>query len=388
MSAGASTSAPGLSGYNRIALVDRRRRRTSLRHNPIVKAERQRLWSIRNRARKADIAKEREEKRKFFRRAQGVFGLTERLPSYKWKLLSAAAAAGLSWTLCSSSIANAITIDGPVQMPNKLVSENLKPYVESQLRRELQAQIKVQQDWLEEIGQPLSQWSIDDDIRKSLEERTRTRLDESGKVVTKLELLESEVVPIFKPTTVALKKDKNVDAGRTSAPSVAALKKEEVLGSRIASSALEAPQVKASSQSSPVAVEKKDSPAEKASSQVVKATVDGAAQLVAVASVPLGTVVAAAKRTVGSAASIAAIQVAAPAVPVSFVARLISHFGGGGVAGAMGATLVYPLDTIKTRMQAQKDGNDVSILLCAFMLSLHVNIFMDGLQPILGLYYH
>lgn len=35
------------------------------------------------------------------------------------------------------------------------------------------------------------------------------------------------------------------------------------------------------------------------------------------------------------------------------LAKAVQHLGGGGVAGAVGATVVYPLDTIKTRMQAQ-----------------------------------
>lgn len=34
--------------------------------------------------------------------------------------------------------------------------------------------------------------------------------------------------------------------------------------------------------------------------------------------------------------------------------RAAEHFSRGGIAGAVGAALVYPLDTIKTRMQAQK----------------------------------
>lgn len=37
----------------------------------------------------------------------------------------------------------------------------------------------------------------------------------------------------------------------------------------------------------------------------------------------------------------------------TLLAKIAQHLGGGGVAGAIGATAVYPLDTIKTRMQAQ-----------------------------------
>jgi solute carrier family 25 aspartate/glutamate transporter 12/13 len=37
----------------------------------------------------------------------------------------------------------------------------------------------------------------------------------------------------------------------------------------------------------------------------------------------------------------------------TLLAKVAQHLGGGGVAGAIGATAVYPLDTIKTRMQAQ-----------------------------------
>eukprot|EP01018_Ginkgo_biloba_P007747 Gb_40754 [translate_table: standard] len=37
--------------------------------------------------------------------------------------------------------------------------------------------------------------------------------------------------------------------------------------------------------------------------------------------------------------------------------RVLQHLGGGGVAGVVGATIMYPLDTIKTRMQAQSSKN-------------------------------
>ncbi|CAM6092353.1 unnamed protein product [Calypogeia fissa] len=237
---------------------------------------------------------------------------------------AAAAAACLSWTLCSSAVASPITIDGTVQMPTTPVSENLRTYVETQLRRELQAQIKVQKDWLDEIGQPLSEWTIDDHVRRTLEERFRSRLDESGKPVSKLEIRESEVVPIFKPPVIASKKDNVANVG-------------------IAASST-----------------REENSVSTTTPQSVNPTLERATELVAVAALPLGPVVSAASRTVGSAASMAAIEasgtVAAAAVPgVSLFARIISHFGGGGVAGAMGATLVYPLDTIKTRMQAQSD---------------------------------
>lgn len=42
---------------------------------------------------------------------------------------------------------------------------------------------------------------------------------------------------------------------------------------------------------------------------------------------------------------------------VGLLARLLQHLGGGGFAGAIGATIVYPLDTVKTRLQAQSEVN-------------------------------
>lgn len=46
----------------------------------------------------------------------------------------------------------------------------------------------------------------------------------------------------------------------------------------------------------------------------------------------------------------------------SLLGKIIQHLGGGGVAGAVGATVVYPLDTIKTRMQAQSTEEGVEPL--------------------------
>jgi solute carrier family 25 aspartate/glutamate transporter 12/13 len=53
----------------------------------------------------------------------------------------------------------------------------------------------------------------------------------------------------------------------------------------------------------------------------------------------------------------------------NFLIRAAQHFGGGGVAGAVGATVVYPLDTIKTRMQAQSSLVRF-FLLSVFLMSL------------------
>ncbi|KAH8954529.1 hypothetical protein BDL97_08G083200 [Sphagnum fallax] len=39
----------------------------------------------------------------------------------------------------------------------------------------------------------------------------------------------------------------------------------------------------------------------------------------------------------------------------NFLIRAAQHFGGGGVARAVATTVMYPLDTIKTRMQAQSN---------------------------------
>lgn len=57
------------------------------------------------------------------------------------------------------------------------------------------------------------------------------------------------------------------------------------------------------------------------------------------------------------------------------LARAVQHLGRGGVAGALGATVVYPLDTIKTRMQAQ---NLVSIRkLCVRYMGPKLSHFED-----------
>lgn len=369
-SSGSAASTSGLGGHDRIVLIDRQRRKgRSLHFDQVVKAEKRQPWSPRNMARRApgrqrrppstgEFAEERDERRDFAVRAQRAFAFQEsagvgveaarsleRSPNCKWRFMSAAAAAGLSWTLCSSAVASPSTMDGPAPMtiPTAPVSENLRAHVETQLRRELQAQIKVQKDWLDEIGQPLSQWSIDERVRKSLEEKSRSRLDESGKAVSKLEMLESEVVPIFRAPVSASSKEKVANAGSAAGPST---------------TTQEAPQDnKASSQA--VVVEPKES------STTVKTPPPGVTELVAVAALPLGPVVSAATRTVGSAASMAAMQASGAAVPgVSLVTRIMTHFGGGGVAGAMGATLVYPLDTIKTRMQAQSDVSISRTELC------------------------
>ncbi len=53
----------------------------------------------------------------------------------------------------------------------------------------------------------------------------------------------------------------------------------------------------------------------------------------------------------------------------NFLIKAAQHFGGGGVARAVGTTVMYPLDTIKTRMQAQ--SNLVRFfLLSIFFMSL------------------
>eukprot|EP00250_Pteridium_aquilinum_P015099 c22376_g2_i1 orf=196-1221(+) len=67
------------------------------------------------------------------------------------------------------------------------------------------------------------------------------------------------------------------------------------------------------------------------------------------------------------------------------IARLLQHFGGGGLAGAVGATVVYPLDTIKTRLQAQsrKDGKYKDVLDCfrKVLLEEGLGSLYNGLVP-------
>eukprot|EP00271_Cylindrocystis_brebissonii_P000317 TRINITY_DN10417_c0_g1_i1.p1 TRINITY_DN10417_c0_g1~~TRINITY_DN10417_c0_g1_i1.p1 ORF type:complete len:665 (+),score=106.30 TRINITY_DN10417_c0_g1_i1:188-2182(+) len=42
----------------------------------------------------------------------------------------------------------------------------------------------------------------------------------------------------------------------------------------------------------------------------------------------------------------------------TILSQAVQHFAGGGIAGAVGATVVYPLDTVKTKMQAQRRGDE------------------------------
>ena len=42
----------------------------------------------------------------------------------------------------------------------------------------------------------------------------------------------------------------------------------------------------------------------------------------------------------------------------AILAKAVHHFGGGSVAGAVGMAAVYPLDTIKVRMQSQRGAKE------------------------------
>lgn len=70
---------------------------------------------------------------------------------------------------------------------------------------------------------------------------------------------------------------------------------------------------------------------------------------------------------------------------VGLFTRLLQHLGGGGFAGAVGATVVYPLDTVKTRLQAQseKDGKYKDVLDCFRQLLLEEGLgsLYNGLVP-------
>lgn len=83
---------------------------------------------------------------------------------------------------------------------------------------------------------------------------------------------------------------------------------------------------------------------------------------------PSNLVAAAAVGSVASAVSVAGNTQHAVSFPgaAQLLARAVQHLGGGGLAGAVGATVVYPLDTIKTRLQAQshKDGKYKDVLDC------------------------
>lgn len=91
------------------------------------------------------------------------------------------------------------------------------------------------------------------------------------------------------------------------------------------------------------------SPVKKAVAASVAVAVAGS---VAGAASAAGRAVASSGGTSAVATSLTVLQHSA--LPGStLLAKIAQHLGGGGVAGALGATVVYPLDTIKTRMQAQ-----------------------------------
>ncbi|XP_024532617.1 calcium-binding mitochondrial carrier protein Aralar2 isoform X1 [Selaginella moellendorffii] len=119
--------------------------------------------------------------------------------------------------------------------------------------------------------------------------------------------------------------------------------------------------------SSPSALEiDRVSPAKQA--EVARALVlDGARNLdrsleVSVAlNAPEVSIVPVTNKVVQAVARPKAVPVINPVVVSSssrLLARILQHFGGGGIAGAIGAALVYPLDTIKTRMQAQNNDEE------------------------------
>lgn len=91
------------------------------------------------------------------------------------------------------------------------------------------------------------------------------------------------------------------------------------------------------------------SPVKKAVAASVAVAVAGS---VAGAASAAGRAVASSGGSTAVATSLTVLQHSA--LPGStLLAKIAQHLGGGGVAGALGATVVYPLDTIKTRMQAQ-----------------------------------
>lgn len=108
-----------------------------------------------------------------------------------------------------------------------------------------------------------------------------------------------------------------------------------------------------------------EAPGQDAGASLVKTTAvfirgnRGPSDMVAVAAVGSVTSAASLAGTVVSQSSDSLQHVVA--IPgARLLARALQHLGGGGVAGAIGASVVYPLDTIKTRMQAQasKDGEE------------------------------
>lgn len=94
----------------------------------------------------------------------------------------------------------------------------------------------------------------------------------------------------------------------------------------------------------------------------------GVGELIPAGCPPSNLVAAAVVGSVASAVSVAGNTQHVVLFPgaAQLLARVVQHLGGGGLAGAVGATVVYPLDTIKTRLQAQshKDGKYKDVLDC------------------------
>ncbi|OAE35083.1 hypothetical protein AXG93_763s1170 [Marchantia polymorpha subsp. ruderalis] len=255
--------------------------------------------------------------------------------SHAWKscqrnLMTAAAVAGLSLSLCSSALASSTSNEW------SSIPGYTKEDIETQLMYQLHSEIKAQKEWLEGVGQPLSQWSIDDHVKQKLfvggEGKAVTKLDESGKPVTTRRVA-SVVVPLFKPSALVSKERTSI--GQDISRDRPAVSKSIPDDSSSASGR--------STNSTTTHLPSRDAP-----------------ELVAVASVPVGSIVSAASRTVASmqSAAVATALSSSPVPGVGLMARIMMHLSGGGIAGAMGATLVYPLDTIKTRMQAQRSVCD------------------------------
>ncbi|KAL2622110.1 hypothetical protein R1flu_002315 [Riccia fluitans] len=235
--------------------------------------------------------------------------------------IAAAAVAGMSISLCSSALAS------PAVAETTSIPKYLQEDVEIQLVFQLEEEIKAQRDWLEDIGQPLSQWSIDDHIKQKIfvdgEGKADRKLDESGRIM-KMHNVDSIVVPLFRPSAVAARKERTI-----------------------------------SSQDKPQSKQVAKTPSAKSTTTTALTSAD-APELVAVTAVPLASVLSSAGGSVASmgGAAVATAMSTSPVPGAGLLARIMMHFSGGGLAGAMGATIVYPLDTVKTRMQAQssKDG--------------------------------
>jgi hypothetical protein len=250
--------------------------------------------------------------------------LLEDLGLSHWKKSQAAIAAAavaslLSLSLSSSAIA---TPDNQVFERQESSLQDLEMHLEGRVRLELETEIQLQR----------KVWGI---IESSVSSPPSQQLDsQSSQTISSLQEQKDATTPEAGPKL----------AVNVSEDSLKAWKKLEA-------------RIELEGETLAVPITR---PVEKPKPQKV---VEKTAVAASVAVAALGSVAGAASAASRVAASTGATAASVSLAPTlhavgnipgaNFLIRAAQHFGGGGVAGAVGATVVYPLDTIKTRMQAQ-----------------------------------